>query len=143
MPDWLCIAVFVSRVSRFFLRSRIPARPLIPRGRARYVRDEAEASSCPLPRARTEQVVSAARRLQSLELEPEVCRHLYEEFGPKATPTVTQPVETANGGCVDAFVWICARATDAGMRHGSGGVAAADTCSSCTGPCASASPPTT
>jgi len=42
-----------------------------------YVRDECEAASYPLPRARTEQVVSAARRLQALELVPEVCEHLF------------------------------------------------------------------
>jgi len=45
-----------------------------------YVRDEAEASTCPLPRARIEQVVSAARRLQALEVEPEVCQHTYEQL---------------------------------------------------------------
>lgn len=41
-----------------------------------FVRDEAEAASYPLPRARTEQVVSAARRLQQLELQPQVSQHL-------------------------------------------------------------------
>jgi hypothetical protein len=45
-----------------------------------FVKDEAEASSCPLPRARTEQAVTTARRLHQLQLDPAICQHLFETF---------------------------------------------------------------
>ncbi|KAJ1475883.1 hypothetical protein T484DRAFT_1967106, partial [Baffinella frigidus] len=42
----------------------------------RYIQDETDASSCPLPRARIEQVLTTARRLKILEFAPEVCEEL-------------------------------------------------------------------
>jgi hypothetical protein len=45
-----------------------------------YVRDEVEAASCPLPRARTDQAVATARRLELLELDPVISQHLFSLF---------------------------------------------------------------
>ncbi len=43
-----------------------------------FVKDEAEAASCPLPRARTDQAVRTARRLEHLQLNPAICQQLFE-----------------------------------------------------------------
>ena len=61
-----------------------------------FVKDEAEAASCPLPRARTEQAVTTARRLQQLQLDPAICQHLFETFA--ASSLVGRP--SPNGSAV-------------------------------------------
>ena len=50
-----------------------------------FVKDEAEAASCPLPQARSDQAVTTARRLQLLQLDPAICQHLFETFAQGGT----------------------------------------------------------